>query len=54
MKNSKPKKVYISTKLMVCPRCGCQTKHSLFDSEKGIYNCFYGFYTGFYSVWKGM
>lgn len=34
MKNSKPKKVYISTKLMVCPRC--QTKHSLFDSEKGI------------------
>lgn len=33
------KRIYTSTANIKCPCCGKVTKHSLFDSEKGIYVC---------------
>lgn len=39
MPSFKSKRVYSSVKLATCPRCKCQTKHSLIDADKGIYKC---------------
>lgn len=33
------KNVYSYTAMMMCPRCKCMTKHSLFDYENKLYKC---------------
>lgn len=39
MERKKVKRIYEPVKVMKCPRCKCNTMHSLIDYDNKLYKC---------------